>query len=89
MNGGSECWGQACNFFNRMWCGKCCGRWELAVTWVLLPGALFVMKVLLGRAEERPCLPSRSGRHSELPRAMFELGFVSLNKGMEMREQST
>lgn len=58
------------------------------MSWVLLPGALFVMKVLLGRPEEGLCLPYVSGRHSELLREMFELGFVSLNTGMERRERS-
>lgn len=46
------------------------------------------MKVLLGRAEEGSCLPYRSGRHLELLREMLGQGFVSLNKDMEMREQS-
>lgn len=57
------------------------------MSWVLLPRALMKV-VLLGRAEEGSCLPYRSGRHLELLREMFELGFVGLNKDMEMREQS-
>lgn len=43
------------------------------VLWLLgaccvLGTALFVMKVLLGGAEVGACLPSMSGRHSELLR---------------------
>lgn len=57
--------------------------WSLGAC--VLGTALFVMKVLLGRAEEGLYLPYLSGRHSELPREMFELRFVSLNTGMEMR----